>query len=62
MLGGELDRVVSIKAQKAISDKLQNGKFVLIKGARHEILNETDSIRNVFWDAFDRFLESLFEN
>jgi lysophospholipase len=61
MVGGELDRVVSIKAQKAISDKLQNGKFVLIKGARHEILNEMDSIRNVFWDAFDRFVESLFK-
>jgi len=57
MVGGELDRVVSIKAQKAISDKLQNGKFVLIKGARHEILNEADSIRNVFWGAFDRFVE-----
>ncbi|MGD9333610.1 MAG: alpha/beta hydrolase [Desulfobacterales bacterium] len=49
------DRVVSIKAQKVICSLLPNCRFAEITGARHEILKETDTIRSIFWDKFDRF-------
>lgn len=50
------DRVVSIKAQKTICSLLPNCRFVEITGARHEILKETDAVRSIFWDAFDKFV------
>jgi len=52
------DRVVSIKAQKTICSLLPNCRFAEITGARHEILKETDAVRSIFWDAFDRFTQS----
>lgn len=50
------DRIVSRKAQEAISAQLPNSQLMVIPGARHEILKETDAFRAVFWDAFDRFV------
>ena len=52
------DRVVSIKAQKTICALLPNCRFTQITGARHEILKETDAIRSIFWDKFDRFAQA----
>lgn len=52
------DRVVSIKAQKTICSLLPNCRFVEITGARHEIFKETDALRSIFWDAFDRFTQA----
>ncbi len=52
------DRVVSIKAQKAICSLLPNCRFTEITGARHEILKETDAVRSIFWDEFDRFVHT----
>ena len=49
------DRVVSIEAQKTICSLLPNCRFTEITGARHEILKETDAVRSIFWDEFDRF-------
>ena len=49
------DRVVSNKAQKTICSLLPNCRFTEITGARHEILKETDAVRSIFWDEFDRF-------
>ena len=49
------DTVVSVTAQAAMSAALPNCEQVQIADARHEILHETDAIRQQFWDAFDRF-------
>jgi lysophospholipase len=49
------DRVVSVNAQKTICSLLPNCNFTKITGARHEILKETDAIRSIFWNEFDRF-------
>lgn len=49
------DTVVSVPAQTAISAALPDCEQVRITGARHEILHETDAIRQQFWTAFDRF-------
>lgn len=55
MLSAEKDRIVTRKAQEAVSAKLPNSRLFVIPGSRHEILKENDAIRAIFWCAFDRF-------
>lgn len=50
------DRVVSMAAQQAICARLPNAHMVIIPDARHEVLIETDAVRQTFWRAFDRFM------
>jgi lysophospholipase len=52
------DQVVSLQAQKAICKRLPRAQIITIPSARHEILIETDSMRHVFWRAFDWFAET----
>ncbi len=56
MLSAQKDTVVSSRAQKKLSEKLPNCKFLSIKGAFHELLFEENRIHNQLWDAFDRFI------
>jgi len=39
---------------------LKVGGHILMPGSRHEILQETDSIRQQFWAAFDAYMASIF--
>lgn len=55
MCTAQTDSVVSVAAQKALSDALPGCMQELFEGARHEILHESDAIRDRFWKAFDRF-------
>ncbi len=57
-VGAELDRIVSIPAMQAVSRRMRHSRFVLIPGARHEILKERDGIRSKFWESFDEFIGS----
>lgn len=50
------DRVVSTKAIEDFAVDLKSGGHVLMPGARHEILQETDAIRQRFWAAFDAYM------
>lgn len=52
------DRVVSMSAQVKICDILPNCRLSVIPEARHEILLETDPIRQAFWKEFDHFAGS----
>jgi lysophospholipase len=56
MICAQNDRIVSRKAQEGLSAKLPGSQLMVIAGARHEILKETDALRAVFWQAFDRFV------
>lgn len=49
------DTVVSVEAQHAISEALPACTQRRFDGAAHEILHETDAIRDGFWTAFDEF-------
>lgn len=49
------DEVVSDRAQKNFCAMMPNCRLVVIPGSRHEILRETDAVRSMFWDEFDRF-------
>ena len=50
------DSVVSISAQQKMCRDMPFCTFVSIPGSFHEILHETDSIRKIFWDNFDKFI------
>jgi len=59
MIAAGDDRVVSSKAIEDFSLRLRIGSQLLLRGARHEILQERDLIREQFWAAFDAFVPSV---
>jgi len=50
------DQVVSPQAIEDFAVDLKSGGHILIPGSRHEILQETDAIRQRFWAAFDAYM------
>lgn len=55
---GDDDRVQT-PASAAIAARLPNCRYIEIDGAYHEILQETDAIRAVFWQAFDEMVAGV---
>jgi lysophospholipase len=55
MVSAGSDKIVSLEAQKSICARLQQCRSKVILEARHEILKETDVVRSIFWDEFDKF-------
>ena len=53
ILSAEEDKLVDNAAQQAAARHLPQGKFINVPGAFHEILMETDEMRNIFMKAFD---------
>lgn len=53
----EDEQLVENEAHGRIADLLPNAEHIIVPGAYHEILMETDDLRAQFWDAFDRLLE-----
>lgn len=53
ILSAEDDKLVDNAAQQAAARHLPQGKFVNVPGAFHEILMESDPMRNMFMKAFD---------
>ncbi len=53
------DRVVSVEAQFALSEAVNGWEQVRFNGARHELMMETDTIRDQFWSVFDEFVKTL---
>ena len=47
------DRVVDSAGARLVASRLPHGRYVEAPGAYHEVLQETDAIRAVFWRAFD---------
>ncbi|MES2194826.1 MAG: alpha/beta hydrolase [Pseudomonadota bacterium] len=56
MVAAGADSVVSVAAIKDLAARLPAGSHLVIEGARHEILQETDLHRAQFWAAFDAFV------
>jgi len=50
------ERLVDNQAMTELMERLPHGELVKIEEARHEILQERDSIRALFWNAFDAFV------
>jgi lysophospholipase len=51
-----MDNIVSTRAVEEFALRLKIGTHVLIPQAQHEILQETDEIRQRFWAAFDAYM------
>jgi lysophospholipase len=49
------DRIVDTNATREFARRLPHGRYEEIVEAEHEILMETDAIRDRFWTAFDEF-------
>ncbi len=56
ILAGAEDHVVSTTAIERFANSLRAGRMIRLAGARHEILQERDAIREQFWAAFDAFI------
>jgi lysophospholipase len=50
------DRVVSSQAIEDFAVDLKSGGHILMPNSRHEILQETDAVRQRFWAAFDAYM------
>jgi lysophospholipase len=53
ILSAEEDSLIDNSAQAAAARHLPQGQFITVPGAYHEILMETDPMRNIFQRAFD---------
>jgi lysophospholipase len=59
MLAASDDQIVVSKAVEELAIRLRAGSQIVLRGARHEILQERDSIREQFWAAFDAFISGV---
>jgi lysophospholipase len=59
VMGAEKEALVDNDAQRRITARMPKGRWLEAPGAYHEILQEIDPIRAVFWQAFDALIESL---
>ncbi|RIA56682.1 alpha/beta hydrolase [Dichotomicrobium thermohalophilum] len=50
------DPIVSLRAIEGFTSRLRMGAHVLIPGARHEVLQERNGLRDQFWAAFDAYI------
>ncbi len=56
MFAAGQDKLVSTQAIEEFGVRLKVGSHLLIPNARHEILQETDAVRQYFWSAFDAYI------
>ncbi len=56
MFAAGQDKLVSTQAIEEFGVQLKVGSQLLIPNARHEILQETDAVRQRFWAAFDAYI------
>ncbi len=59
MLAASDDQIVVSEAVEELAVRLRAGSQIVLRGARHEILQERDSIREQFWAAFDAFVPGV---
>jgi lysophospholipase len=53
------DRLIDSGTHGPVAARLRNSRLVILPGARHEVMMETDDLRAQFWEAFDRLAESV---
>lgn len=50
------DQLVSTAATESFGSRLPAGSFLVVPGAKHEVMMELDLYRSQFWAAFDAFI------
>lgn len=58
MTAGE-DRLVDSRSHAPVAARLRRGEHFTIASARHEIMMETDDLRALFWEGFDRLARGV---
>ena len=53
------DRLIDPRSHGPLVTRLKHGEHFTIGHARHEIMMETDEIRALFWEAFDRLAKGV---
>jgi len=53
ILIGDDDQIVDAEAAQRFTRRLPNGRLLLLEGARHEIMMESDAVLDRFWGAVD---------
>jgi lysophospholipase len=56
IIGAGNDQVVSTRNTELFASRVKTCKLVVIAGARHEIFQERDALRDQLWAAFDAFI------
>ena len=53
------DRLIDSTTHGPLAARLRHAEHLTIADARHEVMMETDDLRAVFWDAFDRLAKGV---
>ena len=53
------DQLIDSKTHEPVVARLKHGEHLTIAGARHEVMMETDDLRALFWEAFDRLAKGV---
>lgn len=53
------DDLVDSKTHEPVAARLKHAEHLTIAGARHEVMMETDDLRALFWEAFDRLAKGM---
>ena len=61
MFAAGQDKLVSTPVIEEFGVRLKVGSHLLIPNARHEILQDTDAVRQYFWAAFDAYIGAASE-
>lgn len=56
IVAGGNETVVSMRAMENFAAQVKNCKLLVIAGAKHELLQERDPLRDQFWAAFDAYV------
>jgi lysophospholipase len=59
VIGAQDDRLVSSADAQAFAEAAPHGRYVRADGAMHEILMETDAVRDLFWREFDALVRRI---
>lgn len=59
IVGAAHDRIVNQGPDVTLIRNVKRGLFVLFSDAEHELVQERDEVRQVFWKAADAFLEGV---
>jgi len=53
------DRLIDSGTHDPVAARLSRGEHLTIAGAKHEVMMETDDLRALFWEAFDRLAKGM---
>jgi lysophospholipase len=54
------DSIVSLAATEIFTSRLKNCARIVVAGAKHEVLQERDELRDQFWAAFDAYIPGTY--